>query len=307
LEQRVKELEEEDSKRKRAEEALQKSEEKYRILIESLQEGVWVIDKDNMTTFVNIPMADMLGYTVEEMLGRHLFSFMDEKGVNITERKQAEDALRKSKDSLRLAGQIAQVGYWSRDLQLDEITWSGETCRIFGLEPQTMQFSLTALPDYVHPEDNQMVLRAIQDAVKGIRPYDVEYRVQRPDGTVRWVHSKGEVNLDKNGQSGRMFGMVLDITERKRVEADLAKQLKELRRWYHATLGWESYILELKHEVNELPGYLSINLLRMEESQQRFCMLATDLTEQKSPMRSSPPKNYHKGCWPRPTSHAGRC
>ena len=69
--------------RKRAEESLRESESKHRILIESLQEGIWVIDKDNMTTFVNIPMADMLGYTVEEMLGRHLFSFVDERGVNI--------------------------------------------------------------------------------------------------------------------------------------------------------------------------------------------------------------------------------
>jgi PAS domain S-box-containing protein len=72
---------------KQAEEALRKSEVNYRILIESLQEGIWVIDKDNMTTFVNIPMADMLGYTVEEMLGKSLFSFMDERGVNIANQR----------------------------------------------------------------------------------------------------------------------------------------------------------------------------------------------------------------------------
>jgi PAS domain S-box-containing protein len=77
----------------KAAEALVKSEKKYRQLIEGLQEGVWVIDKDSLTTFVNPPMARMLGYTVEEMLGRLVFSFMDERGKtiatqNIERRKQ---------------------------------------------------------------------------------------------------------------------------------------------------------------------------------------------------------------------------
>jgi len=71
------------TKHKRAEQALRESEEKYRQLIESIHEGIWVIDKDACTTFVNPRMAEMLGYTAEEMLGRHLFSFMDERGVPI--------------------------------------------------------------------------------------------------------------------------------------------------------------------------------------------------------------------------------
>lgn len=69
--------------RKRAEEELRKSEEKYRQLIENAQEGVWVIDKDAYTTFVNARMAEMLGYTVAEMQGRHLFSFMEQSRIDI--------------------------------------------------------------------------------------------------------------------------------------------------------------------------------------------------------------------------------
>ncbi len=74
------------TERKRAEEALRKSEEKYRQLIDTLQEGIWLIDKEANTTFVNPRMAEMLGYTPEEMQGKHLFSFMDEKGVEIAQR-----------------------------------------------------------------------------------------------------------------------------------------------------------------------------------------------------------------------------
>jgi PAS domain S-box-containing protein len=62
---------------------LRKSDEKYRQLVESLYEGIWVIDKDAYTTFVNSRMAEMLGYTVDEMQGKHLFSFMDDHGVEI--------------------------------------------------------------------------------------------------------------------------------------------------------------------------------------------------------------------------------
>jgi PAS domain S-box-containing protein len=67
-----------------AEEALRRSEKRYRQLVESAHEGVWVIDADNKTTFVNAHMAGMLGYAVEEMVGKHLFSFMDERGIEIS-------------------------------------------------------------------------------------------------------------------------------------------------------------------------------------------------------------------------------
>jgi PAS domain S-box-containing protein len=63
--------------------ALKESEEKYRKMIGSLQEGIWVIDKDNLTTFVNTPMAKMLGYTVGEMIGKTLFSFMSEQSTDL--------------------------------------------------------------------------------------------------------------------------------------------------------------------------------------------------------------------------------
>lgn len=71
------------TERKRAEQILRLSEEKYRLLVENLQEGIWQIDQDAVTRFVNPRMAAMLGYTVEEMLGKHLFAFMDDQGVKL--------------------------------------------------------------------------------------------------------------------------------------------------------------------------------------------------------------------------------
>jgi len=74
------------TERRRTEEALRESEEKYRIIVENALEGIWAIDAEANTTFVNQRMADMLGYTVDEMMGEHLFSFMDERGREIAEK-----------------------------------------------------------------------------------------------------------------------------------------------------------------------------------------------------------------------------
>jgi PAS domain S-box-containing protein len=71
------------TERKKMENALKNSERKYRELVENLHEGIWVIDKDNCTTFANPRMAEILGYTVDEMQGKHLFSLMDKHGVEI--------------------------------------------------------------------------------------------------------------------------------------------------------------------------------------------------------------------------------
>ena len=74
------------TKHKESEEFLKESEEKYRRLVELAQEGIWLIDEKAITTFVNPKMAEILNYKPEEMIGRHLFSFMDEKGVEIAKK-----------------------------------------------------------------------------------------------------------------------------------------------------------------------------------------------------------------------------
>ncbi len=71
--------------RHQAEKQIRESEKKYRDLVETINEGIWIIDQDAHTTFVNPKMAAMLGYTVDEMMGRHLFSFMDEHGVELAQ------------------------------------------------------------------------------------------------------------------------------------------------------------------------------------------------------------------------------
>ena len=148
---------------------------------------------------------------------------------DITVRREAEAVLRESEESLRKAEQMAHVGYWSRDLDTDEITWSDESFRIFGLEPQSIRLNFARLLEVIHPEDRGKVRQAVQDALADIRPYELEYRAQRPDGTTRVVHSRGEVTRDGAGRPRRMSGMVQDITERKLAEFRLSVSEERLR------------------------------------------------------------------------------
>ncbi len=129
-----------------------------------------------------------------------------------------------SERKLEEAQRLAHVGYWERDPETDVITWSDETYRIFGLQPQARILNLAQLPELIHPEDKQIMVQAVAEALRGESRYDVEYRVVRPNGEVRLVHSRGDVIRDALGRPHRMFGTVQDITERKQAEQRLVAQ-----------------------------------------------------------------------------------
>ena len=158
--------------------------------------------------------------------------------------------LRTSERNLEEAQRLAHVGYWERDPETDRITWSDETYRIFGLPPQAQSLTLAQLPDLIHPDDQQSMIHAVAEALRGGRRYDVEYRVVRPTGEVRLVHSQGDVLRDESGRPRRMFGSVQDITERKRAEEALHQAQAALAHVTRvATLGELS--ASIAHEVNQ--------------------------------------------------------
>ena len=149
---------------------------------------------------------------------------------DITDRKRAEEDLQvlsrdlqDSKAKLEEAQRITHVGYWERDLLTDRITWSDETYRIFGLQAQECPIDLSGLRQRIHPEDWKCVSQALAEALVGGTRYDIEYRVLRPAGELRVVHSTGDVKKDASGRPTLMFGTVQDITDRKRGEEALRR------------------------------------------------------------------------------------
>jgi PAS domain S-box-containing protein len=143
--------------------------------------------------------------------------------------KRSEASLAESNARLEEAQRITHVGYWERDLGTSRMAWSDETYRIFGLQPQEHPMNLDALQQKVHPEDWELVCRALNEALAGGARYNLEYRVLRPTGELRIVHSEGDVKRDASGRPYQLFGTVQDITDRKRAEEALKRSELYLR------------------------------------------------------------------------------
>jgi PAS domain S-box-containing protein len=141
---------------------------------------------------------------------------------DIAERKRAEEALRESEAKLQNAERVAHFGWWERDFSTNRVSLSEEVCRTLGIDPVELPQWHNRWLDLIHPEDRTRVANAAAAALLPGGPrYDVEYRVVRPDGGVRTVHSQGDVTWDRSGRPLRQFGVLQDITERKEAEQRL--------------------------------------------------------------------------------------
>ena len=121
--------------------------------------------------------------------------------------------LRDSERRLEAAQRVAHVGWWERDYRTGRVSLSDEASRIFGVEPVDMPQWHGRWLGLIHPDDRAKAAAASEAALRGGPRYDVEYRVVRPDGTLRMVHSQGDVTLDESGHPIRQFGVMQDITE----------------------------------------------------------------------------------------------
>jgi PAS domain S-box-containing protein len=149
---------------------------------------------------------------------------------DITERKQAEELLRDSEAKLQKAQRLAHCGWWERDFTTSRVSLSDEVCRIFGLHPVDLPEWHAHWLELIHPDDRLRAAEAAEAAVRGGPRYDIEYRVVRPDGGERVVHSQGDVTWDESGKALRQFGVLQDITELRRTEKELRASEEALRR-----------------------------------------------------------------------------
>lgn len=129
--------------------------------------------------------------------------------------------LRDSERRLEAAQRIAHVGWWERDYRTSQVVLSDEASRIFGVEPVDMPHWHGRWLGLIHPDDRLRTAAASEAALQGGPRYDVEYRVVRPDGEERMMHSQGDVIWDDAGQAIRQFGVMQDITDLRRAEEGL--------------------------------------------------------------------------------------
>ena len=156
--------------------------------------------------------------------------FRDVTEQRITERVNAK-ALFESERQLTTAQRIAGVGSWSWNVQTNEVSWSQEMFRIQGYDPALVQPSFElVLAVAVDEQHRAEFLAAVQRALSGEETFDFERPMRRPDGAVRLLHTRGEVERDAAGQPLRMTGTAEDVTERRHAETSLRQAEQELNR-----------------------------------------------------------------------------
>jgi len=153
-----------------------------------------------------------------------------ETNNDITERKHAEEQLRRSEAFLAEGQRISHTGSWSWDVSSGRVAWSEEHFRIFGFDPEKIEPSFQLFLETVHPEDRSFIKRSLDEAVRDKAGFDLEFRIALADGSIKHVQAVGRPDLGASGHVVRYTGTTVDISERKRGQALFAgeKRLLEM-------------------------------------------------------------------------------
>ncbi len=171
------------------------------------------------------------------------------------QRTRAEEHARQSAERLRFALDAAMMGTWDWDLIAQTVQWSENLERIHGLPPGSFDGAFNSYERELHPDDRDRVIAALQRAVQDGTPYDVEYRIVAPDGSIRWVEGKGRVEY-ANGQPVRMTGVCMNVTRRKQAELERLEAAHEASRLKDDFLAVLSH--ELRTPLNAIVGWVQM-------------------------------------------------
>lgn len=179
---------------------------------------------------------------------------------DVTERYEAEQVVRENEQRLRLAQQAAQLATWELDVETGVVVWAAESAWIYGRAPEEVS-TLDACLQATHPADLQPLRQTLRRALDATGDFAAEFRVLWPDGSSRWIHSRGKVLGTLQGQRLRLLGLSTDVTARKeaeeilRNEKRLLVQLLEQAPAFMASMTGPDHVFEMVNPLyQELIG-----------------------------------------------------
>jgi two-component system sensor histidine kinase/response regulator len=198
--------------------------------------------------------------------------FTDGVFSDITERKLMDEELKTNEMRMSEAQQIAHLGSWDYDAITGEVTWSRELWRIFGLDPREFGLSYEEYLAMVHPEDHHLVSSINERSQQEKRDFGYDYRIIRPDGTLRVLRANGRVICDEHGQMMKIRGTDQDITEQKRIEDEL-EQARDVA--IESARLKSEFLANMSHEIrtpmNGVIGMTGLLLDTNLDKEQRDC------------------------------------
>ena len=180
---------------------------------------------------------------------------------DITERKEAEAALKESEAAMKVAQRLAAVGNWEWNVRTDVHTWSEEVYQIYGRDPGLPAAVYPEVQNYFTPESWTRLAAAVEQAIATFTPYTCDAEVVRPDGSHRWIIARGETLLDADGKLLKLHGSVQDITERKTAAMRLQASEERLQMAIESTneglWDWDFTTGKIyrSHHYYEMTGY----------------------------------------------------
>ena len=178
----------------------------------------------------------------------YIFSF----ARDISDRKQAEDRLRQLSTRLNLAVESAGIGIWDWDISRNNLVWDEQMYKLYGITSEQFNNAYDAWLHGLHPDDREMAEAVSQQALRGERDYNTEFRVIHPDGSIRFIKANALTQRNDQGDPQRMIGVNYDMTELKNTQLQLIQSEKM------SSLG--QLVAGIAHEINNPVSFIYGNL-----------------------------------------------